>query len=213
MPKQKKTKLKKNYDEMASSYDKQSSHYAWTAPLKTTAYTLHLLKPKLKILDIGVGTGQSIHKAIEIGCDVYGIDISDEMLQQAKQKYPEANLIVDDLENGLTNLKEKNFELVTISGVIEFVEDFRKALTVIKKLLIPKGYLCFTFELPKNNISSSREPAPSNEFIHYRRSYKQVYKDLSELNFTVVRSETFEAYINKTSNEAVEYHVILTRIE
>ncbi len=41
-----------------------------------------------KVLDIGVGTGRFFIDAMHSGADIYGIDVSPEMLSQLKQKLP-----------------------------------------------------------------------------------------------------------------------------
>lgn len=49
-------------------------------------------KENAAVLDIGFGTGTLTTKLYENGCDVYGQDFSQRMIELAKEKMPDANL-------------------------------------------------------------------------------------------------------------------------
>lgn len=51
----------------------------------------------MKILDIGIGTGNLAARFTALGCDVWGIDFSAEMLAKAREKLPQAILVHADL--------------------------------------------------------------------------------------------------------------------
>lgn len=48
-------------------------------------YLNEILKTKGKVLEIGTGTGRIFKKALDLGCDVYGIDISESMQKYLKE--------------------------------------------------------------------------------------------------------------------------------
>ena len=56
---------------------------------------------KAKVLDLGFGTGTLTAKLYENGCEIYGQDFSDRMIELAKAKMPNANLYQGDFANGL----------------------------------------------------------------------------------------------------------------
>ena len=53
-----------------------------------------------KILDIGFGTGILSKKLYDDGCDIYGIDFSEKMIEIAKSKMPNAALYNMILQKG-----------------------------------------------------------------------------------------------------------------
>lgn len=60
-----------------------------------------LLSPKRgeKILDLGCGTGELAHEISKHGATVIGMDLSTQMIDSAKRKYPEINFFVGDAES------------------------------------------------------------------------------------------------------------------
>lgn len=55
------------------------------------------LKPALRVLELGVGTGNLARRLVARGCDVWGTDFSPAMLAIARDKVPEATLLQMDL--------------------------------------------------------------------------------------------------------------------
>lgn len=60
-----------------------------------------MTKENAKVLDIGFGTGTLTTKLYENGCEVYGQDFSQRMIELAKEKMPNANLYQGDFSKGL----------------------------------------------------------------------------------------------------------------
>ncbi|MCB1144911.1 MAG: methyltransferase domain-containing protein [Leptospiraceae bacterium] len=61
---------------------------------------------KSKILDIGSGSGRDLKKLLELGYDAYGIDGSEELIRQAKEKNP---ILLDRIVHSYFPLKENIF--------------------------------------------------------------------------------------------------------
>jgi len=45
-------------------------------------------QPGMTVLDLGIGTGNLAARFVRLGCDVWGIDFSAEMLAKALEKLP-----------------------------------------------------------------------------------------------------------------------------
>lgn len=62
---------------------------------------IELLSPKSgeSILDIGCGTGDLAHEISKTGAMVMGMDLSAQMIESAKTKYPDINFFVGNAEN------------------------------------------------------------------------------------------------------------------
>ncbi|MBV9759209.1 MAG: methyltransferase domain-containing protein [Acidobacteriaceae bacterium] len=56
-------------------------------------------KPGERILDLGCGTGQLTNKIAEAGADVLGLDASPEMIEQARQNFPQLRWQLADAAN------------------------------------------------------------------------------------------------------------------
>jgi ubiquinone/menaquinone biosynthesis C-methylase UbiE len=55
------------------------------------------VKPAMRILDLGIGTGNLAARFLQHGCAVWGADFSAEMLAQARAKLPHVHLVQADL--------------------------------------------------------------------------------------------------------------------
>ena len=94
----------------------------------------------LKVLDVGCGTGIHSKVVSDLGNDVIGVDLSDEMLKVAIKK---ANTNLSFLKMDSTNLlfSDNTFDLVISLAMIEFVRDPLKVLKEAFRVLKPGGFL------------------------------------------------------------------------
>jgi SAM-dependent methyltransferase len=108
------------------------------------------------VLELGTGTGRIFIKALENGADIYGVDVSKNMIEVLKKKIP--NKFHDRLQvQDARNLKlTKKFDLVIapfrmFSHLIR-VEDQIKTLNGITNHLNPDGRLIFDVYVPNLEI-------------------------------------------------------------
>ncbi len=100
-----------------------------------TNLAFRLFKPTegMKVLDIGCGTGNFSIKLAKMGCEVIGIDVSNEMLERAKIKAKEENLDIKfynmDVYN--INFKDESFDAVFSMAAFEFIKEPQKAINEI----------------------------------------------------------------------------------
>ncbi|MCJ8007822.1 class I SAM-dependent methyltransferase [Lederbergia wuyishanensis] len=89
-----------------------------------------------KILDLGCGTGDLAKKLLDYGVDVIGVDKSDNMVRQARIKYPNIHFIVCDA----TDLKYRNeFDAVFSNATLHWVKPPQQALHCIYQSLKQGG--------------------------------------------------------------------------
>ncbi|MDJ0675345.1 MAG: class I SAM-dependent methyltransferase [Calothrix sp. MO_167.B42] len=104
----------------------------------------------IKILDIGCGTGRHSIELAKRGYKVVGIDLSESMLQRAKQKALEANLQIDFHINDARNLPfSHEFDLVIIicEGAFSLMETDEMNFQILQSAanaLKSNGKLIFT---------------------------------------------------------------------
>ena len=142
-----------SFSDWAKVYDKISEGYKEDVKF----YNREARKAKGKILEIGCGTGRIYLDLLKASMDVYGIDISKEMLNVLKEKAKKEGLkpkvYLKDMKN--FKLKEK-FSLVIVpfrSFVHNLtIQDQVKTLKNIRRHLVPKGKLILSFRFPSTDI-------------------------------------------------------------
>jgi len=150
-------------------------------------------KKKLSILDAGCGTGlcgiflQKYTKFLGL----YGVDISEKMLQQAKRKKVYNYLIKDDLEHYFFATK-KQFDLIVSADVFTYLGNLQKIISGSYKCLKKNGRIIFT--VSANNIDDSNYYLhPSGRFLHHKNYIKKLISAqgflLEKLEENILRNE------------------------
>jgi trans-aconitate methyltransferase len=111
-----------------------------------------LLKPVHgeRVLDLGCGTGVLTAEIASRGAEIYGIDRSIEMIQQAKSKFPTLRFDVADA----TELKfDSEFDAVFSNAVLHWIPEAEKVAAGIARALKPGGRFVAEFG-GKGNIQN-----------------------------------------------------------
>lgn len=112
------------------------------------------LNPNSKILVVGCGTGREIYGLKSLGfTDITGIDISPDMIREARKLLKDIKLFVKDVNK--FESEEKFDAIIYFNNIIEQIPLFnerKKAILKSKELLNPNGFIfltthsCFTFQ-------------------------------------------------------------------
>jgi SAM-dependent methyltransferase len=85
----------------------------------------HLLSDRpdrLKVLDMGVGTGLFLSKLKELGTiQPFGLDLSEKMIQAARQRIPDMVAAVDDAANLDAHFQNESFDLIATHFLTGYV--------------------------------------------------------------------------------------------
>lgn len=102
-----------------------------------------------RILDLGCGYGENCRKFVDLGAEfVMGIDISNKMLQVAKEQHSHEKIVFKEMNmDNILEIKEK-FDLIVSSLAIHYVRDFDKLVKSVKELLVGEGIFVFSQEHP-----------------------------------------------------------------
>ena len=140
------------YDRVARDY--HQVHYIDRtpySPLKQRQVYIEAMIESLRlprgarILDVGCGPGELLLSLLVKGYDAVGIDISAGMVDEAARTirhngFPDfSGASVGDIEK--LSFDDGEFDVVVASGVIEYQKDDRDALSEMKRVLRPGGYL------------------------------------------------------------------------
>ncbi len=113
--------LAERYDEWAKSYDSElETEFAWSGPKMAAEYAVKYIPKDANILDAGAGTGQVAEVLSALGyANFVGIDLSEGMLEEARQKgcYRELRQMV--LGERL-DFDDNAFDAVTSVGVLDW---------------------------------------------------------------------------------------------
>ncbi|MEC2077020.1 class I SAM-dependent methyltransferase [Metabacillus fastidiosus] len=129
-----------------------------------------LLAPekKEKILDLGCGTGDLANRLYELGVDVTGIDQSENMIHQARNKYPHIPFNVHDAIK-LDYMNE--FDAVFSNATLHWVKEADEALHCIYRSLKQGGRFVAEFG-GKGNVQLI-----TSEIINQLKSLNANYKE------------------------------------
>lgn len=121
----------------ARLYDFEKYLFPW---IRKKAVDYISLKPKSKVLDVATGTGSQAFAFAKAGHNVIGIDLSPEMLQQAKKKCSDKlKLSFKQMDATKLNYKNDSFDASSISfGLHDMpyeigVEVLKEIIRVTKK--------------------------------------------------------------------------------
>ena len=131
--------LKETYNKIARDWIKDHSIDSWW--MKGTDTFLSYLQPQAHILDVGCGAGEKSKYLLQKGCQVTGIDFSEEMIALAKERAHGAEFFVEDITQPLS--LETTFDGVFVQAVLLHIpkKDVVSVLTHITIPLKKDGYL------------------------------------------------------------------------
>lgn len=215
----KKQDAQQYYDKLADKYELGTQN-VWNGPAVIEDITLTLTDETTNILDIGIGTGQSIQKLFTSKQyqHIEGIDVSDEMLKICRDKFPSINVYHGDFLT-FTDFQVNKYDLIICCGTLEFITDLNAFFEKCKSLLTSRGNLVLTFEpriygytmqsLAVSNLQA-QEPLPTDDFFTYRYDLDEFYALASKNGFVVQQNKLFVAY--KKLNIDIIYSLVHLKI-
>ena len=104
-------------------------------------FTEALGKEKLKILDVGTGPGIVAFLLSELGHDVTGVDLSEEMLRNASENAARFNIPVEFRQGDAENLpfEDESFDAIVNRYVLWTLPNPDKAIAAWRRVLKPDG--------------------------------------------------------------------------
>lgn len=142
----------KEFDLWADGYDKsvQLSEESNTYPFAGYREVLGSIYRTVrenggrKLLDIGFGTGVLTQKFYQDGCQVFGMDFSEQMIRIAQAKMPEAHLIQHDFTLGFpADFEKETFDFIICTYAIHHLDTRQKVFFIrqLQQHLNPGGQI------------------------------------------------------------------------
>jgi SAM-dependent methyltransferase len=95
------------------------------------------LRPGIRLLDVGCGSGLFAELAAQHGADVIGLDAAPGLVEYARRRRPVARYVVEDLEH--IPFSDGGFGVVTAFNSVLYAADPRHALAEIARVTAPAG--------------------------------------------------------------------------
>ncbi len=183
------------FDEIARRYDLINDilsfgiHRTW---LKKAIRKLHL-EDGFRILDLATGTGNFVFEFLRTNhnLDVVGIDLAEKMLEIAKERnFKQFNNKAKFLIGDATRIpfEDNAFDVVSISYGIRNVQDIKKCLLEIHRVLKPNGQLVIV-EFGK----------PRTWFLPIYKAYQKIF--ISFLAGVISRNRSAYRYFVNSVNK------------
>jgi len=143
--------IQRQYDEViAPHYDRDPLSVTTTSLMRALDQLaredcLSGILPPMDVLDVGIGTGLFYERLRQLaGRDIrpYGLDISRQMIDVARNRVPDLVAAIDDAANIGSHFEETAFDLICTHFVTGFVPLVELAPAIFSKLK-PGGYWSF----------------------------------------------------------------------
>ena len=181
-------------DAIRASYDRVADAYAEAIfhELEGKPFDRDLLRRlaaatagRGRVCDMGCGPGLVARFLRDLGVDVFGLDLSPGMLEQARRLSPE----IAFREGDMTSLDMKDGELVAIAAfyaVVNLADELRlKALREMARVLAPEGLLLLSFHVGSDVLDVKELWGRPIDMSFYLLDPDTVEADLKTVGFAI----------------------------
>ena len=123
----------KYYDKSIMSYKDKFPHAGYERILERV-FILADVKPDMRVLDIGIGTGNLAAHFINKGCKVWGLDFSTEMLSKTHAKLSQVDLVQANLLGDWTKELQPPYDRV-VSAYVFHEFDLETKIRLLQRIV------------------------------------------------------------------------------
>lgn len=206
------SKIKKFYDDRALQYVDMIKGMDYTLPQWMITH-IHE-SPGIRILDLGCGAG-NIGKLIKqelTDADLWGVDLSSGMVEEARRLNIYQAVFQFDLSKGLPDeiLKQK-FDLILGFGFLEFLKTPSQLLQLASTLLNLDGQIWWSIEASTEKSAPSGEVRPELGFPMYHYQASELDQILSQAQLEPKLIEQINSYKRSYDQYFVPWWIVQCR--
>ncbi len=175
----------KTYNKIADEYARKWLNYKDDSYLNLLKKFVKLLENKDRVLDAGCGPGRDVKLLYELGVrEVYGIDLSEKMLEIAKKYEPRGIYPLMDIRN--LRFNDGFFDGIICVGVLVHLnkEDFMVSLKELYRVLKANGVLLLSVKIGKEEVVLDKKYGYPRTFFIYSEDF--VKSSLNKVGFKVI---------------------------
>ncbi len=181
-------RLRQEFDAWAHQYDATVAEAEWGFErydeILDRVVELAAVPPGGRVLDLGTGTGNLAGRFLERGVEVTGVDLSREMLQRAKAKYPTLETVEGHFED--LSRVQGLYDAIVSSYALHHIPDERKARVIrhLQRFLKPGGRIViadYAFQNVQHRERVRAELLASGREHWWREIEQEYYADLAYL--------------------------------
>ncbi|PSQ28183.1 class I SAM-dependent methyltransferase [Halobacteriales archaeon QS_9_67_15] len=150
--------VERHYDALADRWE-EFTRSPWKEGLLWPA--VRSLLPALgdaRVLDVGCGNGHYSARLADRGADVLGVDLSEEMVRQARRQHGDsATFRQGDVTEGLDSVGGEEFDIVLCQHVLSHVPSVESAIGEFARVLQPEGTVVLSTHHPLHDYLVVRE--------------------------------------------------------
>lgn len=200
------------YKELADNYAEEVKNYGSYAHEVIFGMCYEFISPKENLLDIGIGTGLASEKFSKAGMQIYGLDISSEMLAASKSKSFTKKLIECDVVKEPLPFENDFFRHVICCGVLHFIGDLSQLFTEIKRVLKPEGVFSFTVAPSDSQSDYIKEPTEWGIPI-FKHASQYVYNLISNNYMEILKEQRILIKGEDKQSYNMQFSVIVCKLK
>jgi predicted TPR repeat methyltransferase len=200
---------------MVEAYDAEAKATGWLGPEIVFGLTREYIHPGQSILDIGIGTGLGSIPFRKAGLKIYGMDVSQEMLDACRRK-GFTDLACHDLTKRPYPYASESMDHVVCVGVLQFFRDLSPVFWESARIL-RKGGL-FVFVVGEGTADETLEVVVGAEHTKlgvpvtiYCHSFRQINTWNAENGLRQLRSLPFTVYMDRDKTRRFQARAHLVR--
>ena len=206
-------KFFKEYQEMRNDKEEKSANDLMEIP--QLFELIGDVKGK-NILDLGCGSGGHDRKLIEMGANyVLGIDISKNMLNEAKKLNTSDKIEYLELSMNDIDQLDKKFDLVVSSLAIHYIEDYDSLCRKVYNLLVDGGEFIFSHGHPMDSARILKDYSKHYVIINDKKYFllSDYNNEGLRKNFWYVEGvETYHRNMSHLVNGLIDAGFVLERL-
>jgi predicted TPR repeat methyltransferase len=166
-----------------------------------------------EVLDLGCGPGLNVRVLCEqrSGIHADGVDVSPNMLEQARANNRYRRLYAHDLATPLLNISPESFDLVIAFALLELLTDVSACLSECRRVLKSNGTLWASFRRFEVEDEGSPPRHVTVKGLHWAGHTKaEILQMMQRAGMTVIGVDAISGYITG-AGFACPYYVVRAR--